>query len=156
MTLSRRRLLTYGVLAGASLPAKSWRSLARGDSPSNRIRVGVIGTGVRGKSLIADLPSPARVEAICDCASSRMTETLRGDGKFKAALEGFRAEQARHCATHQDYRRMLEVQDLDAVVIATPDHHHVQVALLALQAGLDVYLEKPLSVTIGEGRLLVV
>lgn len=61
-------------------------------------------------------------------------------------------------ATFQDYRRLLDraksKDKLDAVIIATPDHHHAQAAILALQAGLDVYLEKPLTVTIREGRLL--
>ncbi len=58
------------------------------------------------------------------------------------------------CATFQDYRRLLDrarsKDKLDTVVIATPDHHHAQAAILALQAGLDVYLEKPLTVTIRE------
>jgi predicted dehydrogenase len=56
--------------------------------------------------------------------------------------------------THQDYRRMFDCEKLDAVIIATPDHHHSLAAMLALQAGLDVYLEKPLTVCVREGRLL--
>ncbi|NND95714.1 MAG: Gfo/Idh/MocA family oxidoreductase [Pirellulaceae bacterium] len=147
-------MLIGGGIAGATLTARSWTSLVRGDVPSNRIRVGVIGTGVRGKSLINDLPPSARVEAICDCATSRMAETLQPTAPFKEVLSDFHAERSRHCSTHQDYRRMIDSAELDAVIIATPDHHHVQAAMLALEAGLDVYLEKPLSVTIREGRLL--
>ncbi|MCO8124181.1 Gfo/Idh/MocA family oxidoreductase [Stieleria sp. TO1_6] len=154
MKLSRRQWLSSGFVAGAGLSAKGWTSLVRGDSPASRIRVGVIGTGVRGKSLIGDLPASAQVQAICDCATSRMAETLQPTGKFKTVLASFQSERAADCSTHQDYRRMLDVAQLDAVIIATPDHHHVQAAMLALQAGLDVYLEKPLSVTIREGRLL--
>jgi predicted dehydrogenase len=55
----------------------------------------------------------------------------------------------------QDYRRMIDEAKLDAVIIATPDHHHVLAAMRACQAGLDVYVEKPLSLTIAEGRRLV-
>ncbi len=154
MTISRRKLLIAGGVAGASLTARSWTSLVRGDVPSERVRVGVIGTGVRGKYLIGNLPKSARVEAICDCATSRMTETLNPKAEFKEILAGFRSSQARHCSMHHDYRQMIDDAKLDAVIIATPDHHHVPAAMLGLQAGLDVYLEKPLSLTIREGRLL--
>tara|TARA_R110002049_G_scaffold4601_5_gene32528 strand:+ start:733354 stop:734751 length:1398 start_codon:yes stop_codon:yes gene_type:complete len=154
MTLSRRKLLIAGGVAGATLSARSWTSLVRGEVPSNRIRVGVIGTGVRGKYLIGNLPDSARIEAICDCATSRMGETLKPKAEFKDVLADFASKQARHCSTHHDYRQMIDQTKLDAVIIATPDHHHVQAAMLALEAGLDVYLEKPLSLTIREGRLL--
>jgi predicted dehydrogenase len=149
-TISRRTF----VGATASLSALGWSSLIRGESPANRIRVGVIGTGVRGKYLIGNLPESARVTAICDCANSRMADTLQPKKDFAEVLGGFRDQHAQHCGTHQDYRRMLDQEQLDAVIIATPDHHHVQAAMLALQAGLDVYLEKPISLTIREGRLL--
>lgn len=154
MNISRRKLLIASGIAGATLTARSWTSLARGDVPSNRIRVGVIGTGVRGKYLIGNLPGSARVEAICDCANSRLSGTLKPNSEFKEVLAEFESEQAVHCSTHHDYRKMIDEVKLDAVIIATPDHHHVQAAMLALQAGLDVYLEKPLSLTIREGRLL--
>lgn len=70
-------------------------------------------------------------------------------------LARFRDADAARCALYADYRIMLERERLDAVIIATPDHHHVPAALHALAAGLDVYLEKPLTVSIAEGRLLV-
>ncbi len=154
MKLNRRKLLTATGAVGASLTARSWSRLARGDSPAATLRVGVIGTGVRGKYLIGNLPDSVRVEAICDCATSRMAGTLEPKGEFTEILAGFRSEQAPHCSTHQDYRRLLDDVKLDAVIIATPDHHHVPAALRALQSGLDVYLEKPMTVSIGEGRLL--
>lgn len=154
LNLNRRQLLTSaGVIAGG-LTARSWASLARGDSPASRLRVGVIGTGVRGKYLIGNLPRSIRVEAICDCATSRMSGTLEPTGEFAKILDSFRLQQAPHCSTHQDYRHMLDRVKLDAVIIATPDHHHVPAALRALQVGLDVYLEKPMTVSVAEGRLL--
>ena len=80
-------------------------------------------------------------------------------GEFAKVLAQFTQSDAAKCATFQDYRGLLDrakaKDKLDAVIIATPDHHHAQAAILALQAGLDVYLEKPLTVTIREGRLLV-
>ena len=151
---SRRTFVKFAGAAGAALTAGSWSSLARGGSANERIRVGVIGTGVRGKYLIGNLPQSARVTAICDCATTRMADTLQPQGEFKPILEDFRATDAEKCAMHQDYRRLIDNEKLDAVIIATPDHHHVPAAMLALQAGLDVYLEKPLTVSIGEGRLL--
>jgi predicted dehydrogenase len=151
MSLSRREFLkaasvaTYCSVTAATEPAQS---------ANNIVRLGVIGTGVRGKYLIGNLPESARVTAICDCAKSRMAGALEPKGTFASVLQSFRDNSAARCATHQDYRRMFDREKLDAVIIATPDHHHALAAMLALQAGLDVYLEKPLTVSIREGRLL--
>lgn len=159
--LTRRQLLQRGLwTAGTAcalphfVPATTLGSPAQ-SSVDGRLRLGVIGTGSRGKYLIANLPAAARVVAICDCYRPRMANTLQPERAFAALLESFRKQDAPHCATYQDYRRMLDQEHLDAVVIATPDHHHVLAALLACQAGLDVYVEKPLSLTIAEGRMLV-
>ncbi len=149
-SISRRTF----VQATTAMSALGWSSIMRGESPSDRIRVGVIGTGVRSKYLIGNLPESARVTAICDCATSKMADTLEPRNEFTEVLAGFRENEATHCKIYQDYRRLLDTEKLDAVIIATPDHHHVQAAMLALQAGLDVYLEKPISVMIREGRLL--
>ncbi|MHC2065859.1 Gfo/Idh/MocA family protein [Bremerella sp. T1] len=138
-----------------TLTALGWKSLVRGDSPLEQLRVGVIGTGVRGKYLIGNLPSSVRVTAICDCAYSRMDETLHPQNEFIEVLDVFKELYASRCHQYQDYRLMLDREPLDAVIIATPDHHHSHAAILALDAGLDVYLEKPMTVSIGEGRLIV-
>ena len=148
---TRRRVLGS---AGVSLSALGWASLARGESPMGRLRVGIIGTGVRGKYLIGNLPPAARVVAICDCAQSRMADTLRPRGEFAEVLDTFKNADAKDCRRYQDYRRMIDREKLDAVVISTPDHHHALAAMTALDAGLDVYLEKPMTLTIREGRLI--
>ncbi len=83
-----------------------------------------------------------------------MEETLKPIGLFASVLQSFRDRDANRCATYQDYRRLIDREKLDAVIIAAPDHHHVPAAMLAIHAGLDVYLEKPMSVSIREGRLL--
>lgn len=128
MKISRRDALragaaACGALAGDGFLAPRWAS-ANPLGANDRIRVGVIGTGVRGKYLIGNLPEPAQVTAICDCASSRMADTLEPKDDFAQILNAFRNKAAKHCSTPQDYRRMLDREKLDAVIIATPDHHH--------------------------------
>ena len=120
------------------------------------IHVGVIGLGARGKTLIGNLPSDAQVVALCDCARSRIAGTLEPKGPYKRLLARFQQTAAGRCRVYRDYRLMLDRERAqDAVLIATPDHHHVLAAALALEAGLDVYLEKPMTLTIAEGRYLV-
>ena len=125
--------------------------------PNDRIRIGVIGTGIRGKQLIGNLPPEGRVAAICDCHAGRTAGTLRPDMSTAQGrqLRPFVENDAAGCETYQDYRRMFEDAELDAVIIAAPDHHHALAAVLACRAGLDVYLEKPLALTIREGRAIV-
>ena len=154
ISTTRRQFAAQIGGGAAGLTAMAWASVIRGASANDTLRVGVIGTGVRGKFLIGNLPESARVVAICDCAESRLGGTLEPQRQFKSVLKRFRETDARRCARYQDYRQMLDRERLDAVIIATPDHHHTLAAMLALQAGLDVYLEKPLTVSIVEGRLL--
>lgn len=122
---------------------------------NDRIHIGVIGTGVRGKYLIANMPQTGRVVSLCDCSLSRIAQTREPKGEFVKPLAKFAESDAKRCATYQDYRQMLDREKLDAVMIATPDHHHALAAVLACQAELDVYVEKPLAVTIAEGRAIV-
>jgi predicted dehydrogenase len=124
---------------------------------NERVHLGVIGTGIRGRYLIGDLPADGRVVAICDCYRPRMVQTLKRVPSVPEARlrQSVPASDAASWAMFQDYRRMIDEAKLDAVIIATPDHHHVLAAMRACQAGLDVYVEKPLSLTIAEGRRLV-
>jgi predicted dehydrogenase len=152
MNFSRRDFLASVGIATA------WSTTAKAEparSASNIVRVGVIGVGVRGKNLIGNLPESVRVTAICDCATMRIGSTLEPQGSLAPVLQRFKERDAANCVTYQDYRRLIDREKLDAVIIATPDHHHSLAAMLALRAGLDVYLEKPLTVYIREGRLLV-
>ena len=140
----------------AASVAASWSAISHAEatrSASNIVRVGVIGTGVRGRYLIGNLPKSTRVRAICDYAMPRMAGTLQPKGQFEPVLQSFRDRDAAHRATYQDYRRMLDREKLDAVIIAAPHHRHTLTAMLVLQAGLDLYLENPLTVSIHEGRL---
>jgi predicted dehydrogenase len=155
MSFTRRQFLkSVGVAAMGSTMANA--EPAR--SANNIVRVGVIGTGVRGKYLIGNLPPSVTVGAICDCASLRISSVMEPKGEFAKVLAPFTQADAAKCATFQDYRRLLDraksKDKLDAVIIATPDHHHALAAILALEAGLHVYLEKPATVCIREGRLI--
>ena len=156
--LTRRDAFHRSVVTAAAFGIGATTALRAGRADEaiadNRVRVGVIGTGFRGKYLIGNLPESARVTAICDCSKKQIAETMKPNKQFAPVLQTFRDTDATRCATYQDYRRMLDREQLDAVIIATPDHHHAQAAMLALDAGLDVYLEKPLTVTIREGRTL--
>ncbi len=117
--------------AGASLAAAS-----------DRIRVGTIGIGGRGAYLTAKfLDQGAEVSAVCDIYEPRLAAGL------KAASPGARA--------YDDYRRLLDDKSLDAVIVATPDHQHAQMAIDALDAGKDLYLEKPLSRHLDDGFRIV-
>ncbi len=109
---------------------------------NDRLRVGFIGMGGRANWLLGyDLPG-AEVVAVCDCAKDRMIETV------KAHPEGSRWKQ------YSDYRRMLDTEKLDAVWIETTTHARALIAIHAMQAGLDVYAEKPLTLTVAEGIAL--
>ena len=148
MTATRRRFLAATAAATLARPG-----FAR--SIDARLRVGLIGCGVRGRYLIGSLPADARIAAVCDCARSRIAETLRPDGEWREVLGDFAAADGASARTFQDYRRMIDAGGLDAVIVAAPDHHHVPAAVHALEAGLHVYVEKPVSVCVAGGRRLV-
>jgi predicted dehydrogenase len=145
-------------LAGLALPTiVPRRVLGRDGRPgaNDRVQIGVIGTGVRGKYLIGNVPPEGRVVAVCDSYLPRVADTIEPKPRFAAVLQRFHEEDAAACATHQDFRRLIDEEKLDAVMIATPDHNHILPAILACQAGRDLYLEKPLSLYVKEGRSLV-
>jgi predicted dehydrogenase len=114
---------------------------------NRRVRVGLIGCGGQGNAdLRAALRLGAECVALCDVDDDQTAKT-------KARIEkDFSAAPA---LLTRDFRRVLERQDVDAVIIGTPDHWHAIPTVLACDAGKDVYVEKPLSLTIGEGRIMV-
>ncbi len=141
--LSRREFHKTGAasLAGAVSVAAS-TSLGAA-TPSNHKRLGFIGVGNRGGQLLsAFLDHPdATVVALCDI--------------YEPYLQRAKKRVGGKVETYDDFRRVLDRKDIDAVVIATPDHWHAVQMILACQAGKDVYVEKPLSITIREGRRMV-
>ncbi len=148
---SRRRFLATTALASAAAPlGAAGSSLAQASQPSSsasganeRIVVGVIGTGSQGRGdMMAFLRNKeVEVATICDVNEAQLKRTL-------ALLE-------KKPEIHRDFRRLLERKDIDAVIVATPDHWHALSTIYACQAGKDVYVEKPLALTIQEGRRMV-
>ena len=128
---------------GALLGAAPFLSLRAQAPPSDRVRVGILGFGIRGYQLFRALERvpAAEVAAVADLY----------DGCLEHAREltGGKAE------TTKDYRRILDRKDIDAVVVATPDHWHAPVMTAAAQAGKDVYAEKPLTHRWEEGAPLL-
>jgi predicted dehydrogenase len=117
-------------------------------SPGNRITLGLIGTGnINGQHREAFLAEKdACIVAVCDPAVER-----RQDSRDRINL----AYGGRVCSDYADFRDLLARTDIDAVCIGTPDHWHAILAIAAMRAGKDVYVEKPLTRTIAEGRCVV-
>ncbi len=143
--LRRTRNTSLGVATGLALPNLflNRTKAATGENPSEFVRIGFIGLGGQGNSNLGGLMKHA--VAVCDM-----------DRKHLAAAQA-RVEKANHrpCAAYGDFRKLLEDKSIDAVLSATPDHWHVPAALAACEAGKDVYSEKPLTLSIHEGRVLV-
>ncbi|MDF1573321.1 MAG: Gfo/Idh/MocA family oxidoreductase [Bacteroidales bacterium] len=125
------------------------------NAPSNKINVGQIGCGriARGHDMPGVMQyDVARMIAVSDVDSKRMK-----DGK-KLVLDYYNKKSGSNSAVdvkmYDDYKEMLLNKDIDAVVISTPDHWHSQPAIEAALAGKDIYLQKPTSLTVAEGRLL--
>lgn len=156
MTLSRRSFLLGTGALPLIAPAHALGLGGRAGANS-RVQIGFIGIGIRGKYQISNVPPNGRVVAVCDFYAPRMDFVLSNENtsRYAGFLKRFRDEDAKDCAKFQDYRKMIDTAKLDAVFITACDHHHVQAAVLACRAGMDVYVEKPLSVYIREGRVLV-
>ena len=111
-----------------------------GANPSEAIRVGIIGTGGQGRSNMTTPTMVKHVTAVCDVDRSRVAEAQK-QLKEKTGIDA---------VGYGDYRKLLESKEIDAVLIATPDHWHALTAIHACQAGKDVYVEKPMTLTIIE------
>ncbi|MCX8036491.1 MAG: Gfo/Idh/MocA family oxidoreductase [Candidatus Sumerlaeia bacterium] len=107
------------------------------------VRLGIIGTGNRGRQLMSAFlqQNDAEIVALCDVDETQL------DQAKKMVSSGV--------VIYKDFRKMLENKDLDAVVIATPEHWHAVMVIQACEAGKDVYVEKPLTIVIAEGRKMV-
>ncbi len=158
--LPRRTFITAtgrGVVAASALagfPAIVPASVFGAAAPGNRINVGAIGTGRISRG--HDLPGlwkhdAAHIMAVCDLDSKRVDDA-------KALVNGYYRKQTGRpydgVTGYRDYRELLGNRDVDAVVISTPDHWHALIGMHAVEAGKDVYLQKPAALTIAEGRAL--
>lgn len=149
--LTRRRFLSSSAMTMASLPTAAWlaqASRAAEEVPANdKIRVALIGCGGIG---IVDLRTfflnpEVDCPVVCDIDDSRLATGVQ----LVEEQRGHRPE------TVKDFRRVMDRNDVDAVLVATPDHWHALPTIYACQTGKDVYVEKPLAVTIEEGRAML-
>lgn len=122
--------------------------------PSERLNVAFIGYGKRCYRVLPETlrQKDVQVVAVCEVEGTRMAAAKQLVEKHYAAATKSGAYKG--CDTYVDFRELLQRDDLDAVIIMTPDHLHVHQSLAAIKAGLDVYCEKPLTHTIAEGRML--
>lgn len=154
---SRRDFLKTSTLAAAGAAMPYWfstqRSLAEvaARSPNERLTIGCIGTGDRWKQdPYSRMKNYGDVVALCDVDQNHLNEAkkiVENDQK-KAGREN-KIELA------EDYQKILDRKDIDTVVIVTPDHWHSKIAIDAMRAGKDVYCEKPLTLTIDEGKQII-
>jgi predicted dehydrogenase len=140
------------MVAAAGFPAIVPASVLGANAPSKRINVGAIGTGRISRG--HDLPGVwkhefARVVAVCDVDRRRLQQAVELVNGHYAKATGKPHDGV---TAYTDYREMLANPDIDAVVISTPDHWHALPTIQAVEAGKDVYLQKPTSLTIAEGR----
>ena len=165
--MTRRTFLkqSAGATAGAAWASRAFGPPAVTSAPgaNDRIRVGFIGLGNRGSQLLRGFMAQpdCEVVALCDVyepytsrdrsqVDPEMIKSI-GEGLIPKMGEEFPTAPTRH----KDFRRLLEQKNVDAVVIATPDHWHAVQTIMAFDAGKDVYVEKPLTVNVGEGRKMV-
>ena len=155
--ISRRRFLktaAASVLAPAIVPSTVFGRTA----PSNTILMGCIGVGRQGQGdmqelIYRGLDTGARVIAVCDADAHRMEDAQWLVDKIYT--EELSRSYTKSCAAYRDFRELLARKDIDGVLIVTPDHWHGPMAIAAAKAGKDIYLEKPLTYSITEGRKLV-
>jgi len=140
------------VLGGTSTP------------PSEKLNIGIIGAGNQGTSDMKMLMANDNVKIVAVCDVSEVNDYSRfgmknksGRGPVKKIVEDFYAEKSptktyKGCDTYIDFRQLLEREDIDAVVVATPDHTHAVITMEAMKKGKHVYCEKPLTHSVAEAR----
>ena len=144
-SLSRRHFLA---LSGATAAVPSlWVPRRRG--PNAKVQIGIVGMGIRGRNLLRSefFPNDGfHVVAVCDVDTTRREHA-------KSMVDERQGTQ--DCLVFDDHRDLMQHPDVDAVVIATPDHWHAIQVLDACLAGKDVYCEKPLTRTLHEAKTLI-
>ena len=154
-SLTRRTFLKQSAIASSFFIVPR-HVLGRGFlAPSDRITMGFIGLGKQAVGLQRQFLGTDQMQlvAACDVDAPKMTKFIENANAFYAK----KADQATYksCEAIPDFRQLLARKDIDAVVVATPDHWHAPIVVRAAEAGKDIYCEKPLSLTITEGRAMV-
>ncbi len=159
-TISRRDFLSnsaktaLGTSIALSFPSIVPASVFGKNAPSNRINIGAIGTGRISRG--HDLPGVwrhdfAQVVAVCDVDTNRAEEGKILVNSYYTKRDGKPYDAVK---VYHDHRELLQNKDIDAVLISTPDHTHAMIAVMAAKAGKHIYMQKPASLTIAEGRIV--
>jgi predicted dehydrogenase len=146
--IDRRAFMNRAAGAGAAVSMSLAGPLTRNVLGANdRVRVGVIGTGRQGLSnLKAFQKNGAEIVAVCDVYAPNLANG-------KAAAQG--GQEGGEVVTHTDFRKLLDDKTIDVVINATPDHWHALPVVMACQAGKDVFVEKPVAVSVEEGKAML-
>jgi predicted dehydrogenase len=164
--VSRRSFVKTAAAAALAAPTIVPASVFGADAPSNRIALGCIGVGNQGSAILHKFMQFGDCQIVAICDVNRGSHGYRDDKQFlgrdpvKKLVEDHYGQSRRGgdfqgCDTHHDFRELLARDDIDAVTICTPDHWHSIMTIRAAEAGKDIYCEKPLSLTIGDGRAMV-
>ena len=159
-TVSRRKFLETSVKATAlstialGIPSIVPASVFGKNAPSNRINIGAIGTGRISRG--HDLPGVwkydfAQVVAVCDVDTKRAAEGKTLINEYYTKRDGKPFDGIKE---YHDYRELINNKDIDAVIISTPDHTHAMIGIAAARAKKHIYMQKPASLTISEGRIV--
>jgi predicted dehydrogenase len=154
-SLSRRQFVKTAAIAAVGpfiLPSHIWSAEIK---PNDRLNLGSIGLGTQGKGLLGGFLGKKETQtvAVCEVDTNRREHA-------KKMVEDYYAKHTdqgsyKGCSAYNDFRELLARPDIDAVVIATPDHWHALIATAAAKAGKDIYCEKPLSESIHEAEAMV-
>jgi predicted dehydrogenase len=156
--------ITTGAMAFPYVIPSSAIGKAGNITPSNRITIGCIGLGARGTEGLKEFLHNANAQVVALCDVDRESNHYyagwrRGLKPALEVVEEYYTENKpsgtyKGCETYNDFREVLAREDIDAVQIATPDHWHVPISIGAARAGKDIYCEKPLSMSVSQGRAL--
>ncbi len=154
-TTNRRSFLLSSLSAAAAPMVVSSKVFS--DSPNNKITVAFIGVGNNGSNWLTPFLRDDRVKvvAVCDVNAEGpgyWDNTIRGREPARRMVNKFYDQEM--CGGYEDYRKVIARKDIDAVYIGTPDHWHAIMAVQAARAKKDIYCQKPLSLTIAEGRVM--
>ena len=154
--LSRRKFLNQAAILSSVMIVPRFVLGGKGyTAPSDKITLGFIGTGRQGSGLVNNFLKLDEVQVVAasDVYAAKLKNFTTKANKFYADKTGVASYDS--CKPYEDFRELLALKDINAVVIATPDHWHAVHVIRAAEAGKDISCEKPLSLTIKEGRAMV-